>query len=354
MTYTHRDAYDLARGRRVGRALLTFQARRGRVLPTAPDVVVKVDADVLRSRPTTLARLLAAFAADRRLGLASGGRCEHDGAMWRRRHVTGARPRACGRAYRWECWQAVQPLEAVMGWDGVTRPRPPCAGAAHRRGGRARCSATTGRSTAATCAASPPAPPRVKAGHYMGYRAELPAGARALAAARRARGARSAVGLCAGRRAPPPPLPGSAGAPRRCAPPAGPRAICWPAGVRRGDEPRSGPIRSTSCLVLAHPGGHLSDLLALRAAWAGRCCAWVSFEQAPTCVRGCTTSSLHFGHGPTNRNLVNLARNLAAAWRAIGPHRRPRVVVTSGAGLGVPFAWVARVRGARVIYIESA
>jgi UDP-N-acetylglucosamine:LPS N-acetylglucosamine transferase len=32
---------------------------------------------------------------------------------------------------------------------------------------------------------------------------------------------------------------------------------------------------------------------------------------------------------------------------------RPKVVVTTGAATAVPFAWVARVRGARIVYVES-
>ena len=58
-----------------------------------------------------------------------------------------------------------------------------------------------------------------------------------------------------------------------------------------------------------------------------------------------------FAFGPTNRNVANLIRNLSLAWQAIR-HHRPRVV-TTGAGVAVPFAWIARLRGARVIYVES-
>jgi UDP-N-acetylglucosamine:LPS N-acetylglucosamine transferase len=32
---------------------------------------------------------------------------------------------------------------------------------------------------------------------------------------------------------------------------------------------------------------------------------------------------------------------------------RPRAVVTTGAGVAVPFCYIARLHGARVIYIES-
>jgi poly-beta-1,6-N-acetyl-D-glucosamine synthase len=89
-----------------------------RALPAAADVVVKLDADVSFA-PDFFERLLARFAADDRLGMASGICYEHHGKDWRidsgaREHVRGAT-----RAYRWECLQAVSPLEERMGWDGI-------------------------------------------------------------------------------------------------------------------------------------------------------------------------------------------------------------------------------------------
>jgi UDP-N-acetylglucosamine:LPS N-acetylglucosamine transferase len=45
-------------------------------------------------------------------------------------------------------------------------------------------------------------------------------------------------------------------------------------------------------------------------------------------------------------------RNFALAWRVIGTVR-PKVVVTTGASTAVPFAWAGRLRGARVVFVES-
>ena len=59
-----------------------------------------------------------------------------------------------------------------------------------------------------------------------------------------------------------------------------------------------------------------------------------------------------YAHGPTTRNLTNLARNIPLAWRLLG-RLRPKVIVTTGAGIAVPFAWLARIRGAKVVYVES-
>lgn len=57
------------------------------------------------------------------------------------------------------------------------------------------------------------------------------------------------------------------------------------------------------------------------------------------------------GHGPTCRTFRNLARNLVVAWRVLRRHR-PRVVLCTGSGIVVPFAWVGRLLGARVLYVE--
>jgi len=96
----------------------------------------------------------------------------------------------------------------------------------------------------------------------------------------------------------------------------------------------------------------LFDAIAVSPAWRGRTRAWVSFDKSD--VRSLLAGErVYFAHGPTNRNIPNLLRNLVFAWRVLG-ETHPRVVVTTGAGIGVPFAWVGRLRCARIIYIECA
>jgi beta-1,4-N-acetylglucosaminyltransferase len=104
-------------------------------------------------------------------------------------------------------------------------------------------------------------------------------------------------------------------------------------------------------LLVCSSGGHLLQLNALREAWAGVSRAWVSFDKSD--VR----SLLHeervfFAYGPTNRSIRNLLRNAVLAWGVIA-RTRPTVLITTGAGVAVPFAWIARLRGARVVYVES-
>jgi UDP-N-acetylglucosamine:LPS N-acetylglucosamine transferase len=59
-----------------------------------------------------------------------------------------------------------------------------------------------------------------------------------------------------------------------------------------------------------------------------------------------------YAHGPTNRNIPNLLRNLRLAFGLVR-RLRPRVVLTTGAGVAVPFVWIGRLFGARAVYVES-
>jgi beta-1,4-N-acetylglucosaminyltransferase len=104
-------------------------------------------------------------------------------------------------------------------------------------------------------------------------------------------------------------------------------------------------------MLVCSCGGHLLQLLALREAWSPFTRAWVTFDKsdARSLLRD---EQVFFAHGPTNRSIKNLLRNLLLAWRVVGTVR-PGVVLTTGAGVAVPFAWIARLRGARVVYVES-
>src|SRR5205085_5628778 len=57
-------------------------------------------------------------------------------------------------------------------------------------------------------------------------------------------------------------------------------------------------------------------------------------------------------YSPTNRHLGNLLRNFLLALRLV-LRWRPRVILSTGAGVAVPFAWVGRLVGCRVVYVES-
>ena len=104
-------------------------------------------------------------------------------------------------------------------------------------------------------------------------------------------------------------------------------------------------------LLVASSGGHLLQLSQLKDQWPRRLRHWVSFDtpDARSLLEG---EQVTWAFHPTNRHAGNLARNLWLAWRVIGK-ARPAAVVTTGAGVAVPFCYVGRIFGARVVYIES-
>lgn len=104
-------------------------------------------------------------------------------------------------------------------------------------------------------------------------------------------------------------------------------------------------------LLACSGGGHLLQLLSLREAWGNFSHAWVTDDlaDARSLLEG---ERVYYAFFPTSRNVRNTLRNLLLAWRLVG-RLRPEVVLTTGAATAVPFAWVGRLRGARVVYIES-
>jgi len=104
------------------------------------------------------------------------------------------------------------------------------------------------------------------------------------------------------------------------------------------------------CLV-ASSGGHLLQLVSLREAWQAHERFWVAFptDDARALLEG---ESVRWAYYPTNRNAKNLVKNLWLAWRILR-RERPHAIVSTGAGVAVPFLWVGRLLGVRTIYIES-
>jgi glycosyltransferase involved in cell wall biosynthesis len=92
------------------------------------DVVGKIDAD-LEVPPDWLATLEAAFAADPSLGLAGShlSTPQRRGTL-RREPCASYHTHGATKLYRRACWQAISPLEPVLGWDMIDDVRARLAG----------------------------------------------------------------------------------------------------------------------------------------------------------------------------------------------------------------------------------
>jgi beta-1,4-N-acetylglucosaminyltransferase len=93
------------------------------------------------------------------------------------------------------------------------------------------------------------------------------------------------------------------------------------------------------------------QMRALRSAWEGPQCTWVTLAGADVEAL-LREEDVLLGYGPTNRSLAKLVRNLGFAFETVRL-LRPDVIVSTGAGLAVPFFLIGRLCGCRLIYVES-
>lgn len=103
------------------------------------------------------------------------------------------------------------------------------------------------------------------------------------------------------------------------------------------------------CLV-GSSGGHLTHLYMLKPFWQDTARFWVTFdkEDARSLLEGETMFPCHY---PTNRNLKNLIKNTALAWKILRKEK-PDLIVSSGAAVAVPFFYLGKLFGAKTVYIE--
>ena len=110
--------------------------------------------------------------------------------------------------------------------------------------------------------------------------------------------------------------------------------------------------RRVDVLLVCDPGGHFAELAQLRAVWGDATRVWVTpFAEASTELL--SDERVIIARGPTRRSLRALIANSRLAWRVVRD-LRPLVILSTGAGLAVPFAWVGRLHGARFVYIECS
>jgi len=110
--------------------------------------------------------------------------------------------------------------------------------------------------------------------------------------------------------------------------------------------PRRGGI-----LLVASPGGHLLQMLALEPAWRDWDRTWVTLRSPDVAylLRG---EQVIYGHGPTPRNVKNFFRNLRAARRVLR-ERDPAVIVSTGAALALPYFVLGKLQRRKLVYVES-
>ena len=102
-------------------------------------------------------------------------------------------------------------------------------------------------------------------------------------------------------------------------------------------------------MLVASGGGHLGQLLPLLPWLADHRRSWVTFDGPGLALLG--DDPVVLAHHPTTRNIPNLLRNARLAWTLLR-RERPDVVISSGAGVALPFFLVARLLGIRTVFVE--
>jgi UDP-N-acetylglucosamine:LPS N-acetylglucosamine transferase len=104
-------------------------------------------------------------------------------------------------------------------------------------------------------------------------------------------------------------------------------------------------------LLVCSSGGHFKGLFQLQAFWSRHHHSWVTFDTATTraTLEG---EAVTWAHSPTNRNLPNLIRNALLSWRLLR-RQKPDVILSTGAGVAVPFLILGKLLGCRTVFVES-
>lgn len=103
------------------------------------------------------------------------------------------------------------------------------------------------------------------------------------------------------------------------------------------------------CLV-GSSGGHLTHLYMLKPFWKDKNRFWVTFDKED--ARSLLESEKMYPcYYPTNRSLKALIKNTAIAWKVLRKEK-PDLIISSGAAVAVPFFYLGKLMGAKLIYIE--
>jgi UDP-N-acetylglucosamine:LPS N-acetylglucosamine transferase len=104
-------------------------------------------------------------------------------------------------------------------------------------------------------------------------------------------------------------------------------------------------------MLVCSSGGHFKALHQLQPFWEPCDRTWVTFR-TPITEAALEHEKVSWAWSPTNRNILNLLKNLFLAWNLLRCNR-PDLVITTGAGVAVPFLWLAKLMGSQTAFIES-
>lgn len=312
------------------------------------DYVLKIDADVSFGRDH-IRGLLSSFLLDSRLGIASGTRQEQTRGRWRSCSATATTVDAQLRAYRRACLDELLPFERRMGWDVLDESRALSRGwhtkrvkeltfRHHRAVGAREARRRTAWSRQGETA------------HYAGYRPSYlflravyrslcdPSALFMISSFARAKILRE-----------PTSSDRAAVAVRRSQQRLRHLALRVSESLRTARGPAQR-LRRTEMLIATNAGGHLIELVSLDEVLRSYSRVWVTHDTADA-REFLAGERVVYVQGTGTRSAVAFVRNLVTALRVVR-RARPRIALTTGSAIAVPFLWVARLFGSRVVVIE--
>lgn len=97
-------------------------------------------------------------------------------------------------------------------------------------------------------------------------------------------------------------------------------------------------------------GGHLTHLIQLKEWWKDKERFWVTFEKEDS-KSILKDEKKYWCYFPTNRNIKNLIKNTFLAVKILFKEK-PDLIVSTGAAPAIPFFYLGKLFGAKVVYIE--
>lgn len=97
-------------------------------------------------------------------------------------------------------------------------------------------------------------------------------------------------------------------------------------------------------------GGHLTHLMQLKEWWKDKERIWVTFDKEDS--RSILKEERKYWcYFPTNRNIKNLIKNTFLAIKILRKER-PDIIISTGAAPAIPFFYLGKIFGSKVVYIE--
>ena len=102
--------------------------------------------------------------------------------------------------------------------------------------------------------------------------------------------------------------------------------------------------------LVGSSGGHLTHLYLLKEFWEQEERFWVTFKKEDA-VSLLKEERVFWCYFPTNRNIINFFKNAVLAIQIL-KKEKPDFLVSTGAGAAVPFFYIGRLMGIKLVFIE--